>query len=195
VPARAAGAQDVTSLGLEATYDVQASFDWHGRTADVRTTATVMGTKPWSTSMLAFNLQILRIGHAQLTTARVDGAPVDATTDDQTIYVPLDPPLPPGGSAAVELDYTATLSATPNPNGYDWGFAATSTYLTGYRWIPWLSRTAPFNNSANGDPSETSTGQPCSRRDHGRFVACVRYDRSPDVKRWRYARVRGRQRT
>jgi len=156
-PARAAAATNVNSLGLDASYEVSATFDWRGRTADVKTKATITGSKPWSSSVLAFNLQVLRIGHARLTTATVDGAPVDATTDDQTILVPLETPLVPTETAVVEIDYTGQMSASPNPNGYDWGFAATSSYLTGYRWIPWLSRTTPFNNSANGDPSETST--------------------------------------
>ena len=154
---RAAAPVDVTSLGLDASYQVNATFDWHRGTATVNTTATVRGTKPWSTSTLAFNLQTLRIGHARLTTTTVGGQPVAATTDDQTIYVPLDAPLAPGGSVTVELDYTGTMTSSPNPNGYDWGFAATSSYLTGYRWIPWLSRNTPFNNPANGDPSVTST--------------------------------------
>ncbi len=155
-PARAATNSDVNSLGLAASYDVQASFDWHGRTADVRTKATITGSKPWPSSILAFNLQILSIGHAQLTTASVDGAPVDARVDDQTVLVPLDPPLAPGATAVVELDYTAQMTAAPNPNGDNWGFAATGSYLTAYRWIPWLSRTTKFDRPSIGDPYVTS---------------------------------------
>ena len=99
-PARAAvaaDAADVNSLGLEASYDVTAAFNWRAGTADVRTKATITGTKPWTSNVLAFNLQILRIGHAQITTATVNGAPVHVAIDDQTIVVPLDPPLAPGG--------------------------------------------------------------------------------------------------
>src|SRR5262249_38707418 len=107
----AAQVSDVNSLGLDASYDVSANFDWHGRSADVRTTATVRGSMPWSSSALAFNLQILRIGiGTQLTTATVDGATVNATVDDQTIVVPLDSPLAPGGVKTVELDYTARMT-------------------------------------------------------------------------------------
>ena len=156
-PARAASSDEVNSLGLDASYSVNATFDWHARTADVRTTINVRGSKPWTSSALAFNLQTLRIGHASLTTTTVDGQDVTPTVDDQTVIVPIDPPLAPGATAVVEIDYTGHMSANPNPNGYDWGFAATNSYLTGYRWIPWLSRTTPFNNSADGDPSETST--------------------------------------
>jgi hypothetical protein len=153
---RAADDSGVNSLGLDASYDVNATFDWRGGKADVRTIATVNGSKPWSSSALAFNLQILRIGHAQLTTATVDGAPVVAQTDDQTIIVPLDPPLAPGGSIEVELDYTATMTNSPNPNGDNWGFAATGAYLTGYRWIPWLSKPTKFDRPSVGDPYVTA---------------------------------------
>jgi hypothetical protein len=157
--ARGATSGDVNSLGLDASYDVSANFDWHGHNADVKTTATVRGSVPWSTSVLAFNLQILRIGNAQLTTSTVDGQPVDARTDDQTILVPLDPPLAPGASVTVQLDYTARMTASPNPNGDNWGFAATGDYLTGYRWIPWLSRTTRFNRPSVGDPYVTASAR------------------------------------
>ncbi len=156
-PIRADSAPEVNSLGLDASYDVRANFDWHGRSATVKTTATVRGSRPWSTSTLAFNLQILRIGHAQLTAATVDGTPADATLDDQTVYVSLDPPLEPGGSVTVELDYTARMTASPDPNGDNWGFAATGDYLTGYRWIPWLSKTTKFDRPSIGDPYVTAS--------------------------------------
>jgi hypothetical protein len=156
VPARAATPQDVSSLGLDATYDVKASFDWNGRSADVKTTATVKGSKPWTTSILAFNLQILRIGHAQLTNVTVDGAQQAAVVDDQTILVTLNRPLAPGRSTVVEIDYTARMTASPDPNGDDWGFAATHDYLTAYRWIPWLSRTTKFDRPSVGDPYVTA---------------------------------------
>jgi hypothetical protein len=156
-PARAAGNADVNSLGLDASYSVNATFNWHARTADVRTNVTVRGSKPWTSSVLAFNLQTLRIGHAHLQTTTVDGNDVTPTVDDQTVLVPLDPPLAPGGTTKIEIDYTGQMSGSPNPDGYDWGFAATGSYLTGYRWIPWLSRTMQFNNSGNGDPSETAS--------------------------------------
>jgi len=157
-PTRAANTNgaDVNSLGLDATYDVKGSFDWRGRSAEVRTTATVNGSTPWSTSVLAFNLQILRIGSAQLKDVTVGGDAVNPTVDDQTILVPLDPPLLAGASVAVEIDYTARMSGSPDPNGDDWGFAATSDYLTAYRWIPWLSRTTKFNRPSVGDPYVTA---------------------------------------
>ena len=164
-PARAANAVDVNSLGLDAAYDVKANFDWRGRAADVRTTATVRGTKPWSTSLLAFNLQILRIGRAQLSRVTVGDQAAQASTDDQTILVPLDPPLRPGASVTVQIDYTAHMTASPDPNGDDWGFAATNDYLTAYRWIPWLSRTTRFDRPSVGDPYVTANSSSSCRGD------------------------------
>jgi len=153
---RAADSRDVNSLGLAASYDVDATFDWRGRTADVKTTATVRGSKPWSSSELAFNLQVLRIGRADVKAVTIDGRPVTPFIDDQTIIVPLDPPLSAGGSTVVGIDYTARMTATPNPDGDNWGFAATNDYLTAYRWIPWLSRTTRFDRPSVGDPYVTA---------------------------------------
>jgi hypothetical protein len=48
--------------------------------------------------------------------------------------------------------YTATLSANPDPNGYTPGFARSNGVMTAYRWIPWLSRSTQFNNPAGGEP-------------------------------------------
>ena len=41
------------------------------------------------------NLATLRTGHARIGTVDVNGAPVDAEVDDQTILVPLSDPLLP----------------------------------------------------------------------------------------------------
>jgi hypothetical protein len=157
-PSRASNANaDVNSLGLDASYRVTANFDWHGRTADVKTTATIKGSKPWSTGILAFNLQVLHIAKTQITRSTVDDRSVEAAIDDQTLLVPLDPPLQPGGVVTVEIDYAATMTDNPDPNGDNWGFAATSDYVTAYRWIPWLTRTTKFERPSVGDPYVTAT--------------------------------------
>lgn len=149
--------RDVNSLGLEARYDVTASFDAAAREVSVSTTATVRGTRPWSTATLAFNLSTLRTGRARLTATTVDGQAVAATIDDQTVLVPLDPALEPGTERQVVIEYTARLNANPDPESDEWGFARTQTYLTAYRWIPWLSRTTPFNRPSVGDPFVTAS--------------------------------------
>jgi hypothetical protein len=146
---------DVNSLGLEATYEVQATFD--GPDVQVRTVATVRGTKPWSSATLAFNLSTLRTGRAQLTSATVDGTPVEATADDQTLLIPLGESLQPGGTVTVEIDYTARLNTRPTPNTDEWGFALDGGYVMAYRWIPWLTRTTPFDRPSVGDPFVTAS--------------------------------------
>ncbi len=160
VPAAAHAARtalDVNSLGLDASYAVNATFDQGSRGVEVSALATVRGSKPWSTDALAFNLSILRVGHGRLTGATVDGQPVQPTVDDQTIIVPLDPPLAPGGSVVVGLEYAAHLNANPSPDSDAWGFAKTADVITAYRWIPWLSRTTPFDRPSVGEPYVTAS--------------------------------------
>ena len=153
----AAPSRDVNSLGLEAAYEVHATFDWGSRAASVATTIRLRGSMPWPTSLLALDLSTLRTGHAHLTQTSVDGASVKPMIDDQTVVVPLDPPLEPGGTRTVEVDYTGRLNADPDPDSDDWGFARTTDFMTGYRWIPWLSRTTPFDRRSVGDPYVTAS--------------------------------------
>src|SRR5918995_572093 len=158
VPTAAAEpARDVNSLGLEATYDVEASFDAASGRVRVRTVATVLGSKPWSTSVLAFNLSTLRTGRAQVEETLVDGRAVTARVDDQTLLVPLNPPLAPGATTTVVIAYTARLNARPADGTDEWGFATAEGYVTAYRWIPWLSRTTPFDRPSVGDPFVTAS--------------------------------------
>jgi hypothetical protein len=107
--------------------------------------------------MLAFNLSTLRTGGARLTATRVDGADVEPTIDDQSVLVPLEPPLAPGQSRTVVIDYAARLNARPDPNTDEWGFAHAAGYVTAYRWIPWLTRTTPFDRPSVGDPFVTAS--------------------------------------
>ena len=166
--AAAEPARDVNSLGLEATYDVEATFDTRTRDVTVSTTAVINGNVPWSTRELAFNLSTLRTGDASLTATSVDGRAVAPTVDDQTLLVPLDPPLLRGESRTVVIDYRARLNSDPDPDSDEWGFALTETYLTAYRWIPWLTRTTPFDRPSVGDPFVTASSP--------RVVVAIRAD-------------------
>jgi hypothetical protein len=150
-------ARDVNSLGLHATYEVDATFDIETRGVTVSTTAVVHGSVPWPTAELAFNLSTLRTGRASLTATSVNGRDVTAAVADQTVLVPLDPPLVRGESRTVIIDYRARLNANPDPESDEWGFAVTDTYLTSYRWIPWLTRTTPFDRPSVGDPFVTAS--------------------------------------
>ena len=159
LPAAAAGARpaDVSSLGLTATYDVQATFGWDDRRATVATTAHVTNSTRWPVSTLYFNLSTFRNGHAELGAVSVDGAAVEADVDDQTIIVPLSGPLTPGNSSTVDIAYTARFNADSSVDGDAWEFARIGDVLTAYRWIPWLSRPTPFDRPNVGDPFVTNT--------------------------------------
>ena len=110
------------------------------------------GSKPWSTDALAFNLSILRVGHARLTGATVDGQPVQATIDDQTIIVPLDPPLAPGGSVVVGLDYTRAPERQPEPRQRRMGLRQDRGFCDR---LP-LDPMAESNDSASTGPASAS---------------------------------------
>lgn len=155
--AEAGDAPDVNSLGLSATYDVAADFSWAERTVTVDTAATVTGSRPWSSATLAFNLSTLRTGRAEIDSVTVDGAPVQPRIDDQTLLVDLPAPLQPAGSVVVRIVSTARLNASPRQGTDEWGFARTGDVLTAYRWIPWLSRTTPFDRPSVGDPFVTAS--------------------------------------
>ena len=174
---------DVNSLGLTATYDVNAAFGWDDRRVTVGTTATVTNATRWTVSTIAFNLATLRTGHADVKGVAVDGVAVDPIIDDQTILVPLATPLVPGGSTQVAIDYTARLNASSSVDGDDWEFARIGDVLTAYRWIPWLTRTTPFNRPNVGDPFVTCVVAERQRDHHDRSRRHVRHQRAPDVVR------------
>ena len=150
---------DVSSLGLSASYDVSAVIGWSDRTVRVDTAVEVRGTVPWPTSTLAFNLSTFRTGRAEIGAVSVDGQPVEPLVDDQTVLVPLPQPLASGGAATVRIVSTARLNASPRADSDEWGFARTDGLLTAYRWIPWLSRTTPFDRPSVGDPFVTASAE------------------------------------
>lgn len=147
-----AGAADVNSLGLRASYEVVATFGWGNRTVSVDSSARVTNETGSQVSVIAFNLATLRTGNAQIGSVTVKGASANANVDDQTVLVNLPSVLPVGDEALVRIRYTAVLNASPNANGYTPGFARANGVLTAYRWIPWLSRTTRFNNTSAGEP-------------------------------------------
>ena len=147
---------DVNSLGLTATYDVAANFSWTNRTVSVETSAIVTNATRWTAGKLAFNLATLRTGRATVNRLTVDGAPVEPTVDDQTLIVNAPAPLAPGASVSVFIAYDARLNASTSPEGDAGEFALIDDVLTAYRWIPWLSRTTPFDRPNVGDPFVTA---------------------------------------
>ncbi len=152
-PVRAA---DFNSLGLSATYEVAATLDEDGGLL-VDTTAVVSNRRPWTVSTLAFNLSTLRTGRAEVIETTVDGAAVEAIVDDQTLLVPLSEPLAPDGRVVVRIVSTARLNSAPRSGTDEWGFADSAGIVTLYRWIPWLTRTTPFDRPSVGDPFVTAS--------------------------------------
>jgi len=148
---------EVNSLALSATYEVEATFGWEDRRVSVEMTAVVHNTARWSVSTIAFNLAVLRTGNAELGVTTVDGSVVEAVTDDQTILVPLAQPLLPGATTTVQIAYAARLNANSSIDGDAWAFARIGDVLTAYRWIPWLTRTTPFSRPNVGDPFVTAS--------------------------------------
>jgi len=88
----------------------------------------------------------------KLGTLTVDGNPVRASVDSQTITVPLGGILPSGASVRVQVAYTATVGASSS--GDRWLFTRDDGIVALYRWLPWVSRAVPFAHKA-GDPFVT----------------------------------------
>jgi hypothetical protein len=168
----------VNSLNLRATYEVTASFSWTTRAVSVQTTAHVTNPTGSAVSKVAFNLGTLRTGNANVGLVTVRGSAVTETIQDQTVLVPFSPSLGAGSSADVVINYNAKLSK--KAGGYKWQFVKRAGVMTAYRWIPWLSRTAPFANVGGGEqyvtPSSTSvevaitTDQPLTIASSGQLI-------------------------
>lgn len=148
------GGEGPNSLDLRATYDVEATLKWAKSRLIVTSNATVTNTTGDPVGALTFNLVPARIGSMVLLSVLVDGTPAGSTVEDQTIVVDLPNPLQPDAQTEVEISYRATFKS--NGTDKNWLFAKLQGYATAYRWIPWLSRPAPFDRSNIGDPFVTS---------------------------------------
>jgi hypothetical protein len=93
------------------------------------------------------------LGGLDLGEVTVDGEPARATLDDQTITVRLGGVLPAGASAVIAVPFRATLRSTIG--GHTWLFTRANGVTSMYRWVPWISRTTPFDRPNHGDPFVT----------------------------------------
>ena len=147
-PVRAA----VNSLGLRATYDVDATFNWNSRAVNVRTAAQV--TNPGgAVATVAFNLVPLRQGNANLGSVTVNGSPASAQADDQTVLVSVGGALGTGDTATIVINYTATMNSSAFGERYM--LARADGIMAGYRWVPWLARETRYSRPSIGDPWAT----------------------------------------
>jgi hypothetical protein len=147
------GSVNRTSLNLTATYTVGLRLNFGTRSFRADTTIDIVNTSGGPIDRLELNTIAARLGGMHLTAMTVDGTPVTATIDDQTIIVPLGGVLDAGATTRVRVSYGATLRSTLF--GSNWLFTRTNGVLEAYRWIPWVSRRTPFNRPNHGDPFVT----------------------------------------
>jgi hypothetical protein len=147
------GRVDRTSLRLLATYEATLRLGYTSRSFVVDSTATVTNDSGGPIDRLELNTAVARLGGLVLTAVTVDGKPVEATADDQTIVVPLGGILPVDGRTVVRVRYRATLRTSLS--GSSWLFTRANGIVNAYRWLPWISRATPFSRPNHGDPFVT----------------------------------------
>jgi len=148
------GAVDRASLDLLGTYeaDVQLSFD--ARRLDVDATILFTNTSGGPIDRVELNTIAASLGALRLDSVSVDGRPVAATVDDQTVLVPLGGSLPAGAAGRLRIAFRSTLQA--GVAGSSWLFTRASGIVNAYRWLPWISRRTPFRRPNHGDPFVTA---------------------------------------
>jgi hypothetical protein len=147
------GSVNRTSLNLTATYTIGLRLNFGTRSFRADTTISIVNDSGGPIDRLELNTIAARLGGMHLTTVTVDGTPVTATIDDQTVVVPLGGILAAGATTQVRVAYSATLRSSLT--GSNWLFTRTNGILEAYRWIPWVSRRTPFNRPNHGDPFVT----------------------------------------
>ena len=148
-----AGTVDRTSIDLTATYDVRATLRFNVPSIVVVADLSIRNTSGGPIDYLELNVAPARIGGMRLDQARVDGDPVNATVNDQTLRVPLGGVLAEGATVPVRIGYTAWFRTSAT--GSNWMFARLNGVVAGYRWIPWVSRARAFDRPNHGDPFVT----------------------------------------
>ena len=144
-----ATASAATSYDLEARYDVEVFLDWSSRWVDVKTRIAVRNTSGRAIDRLELNTVAAKLGKMKDLRARVDGVPANVAKVGQTLKVPLGAELSPGASAAIFVGFRARLRTSPGGRGYF--FAQLGGVAQLYRFIPWVSRQAPFGTSNHGE--------------------------------------------
>src|SRR4051812_3805881 len=147
------GSVNRTSLNLRATYNATVRLDWASRSFRVSVTIAVTNTSGAAIDRLELNTAAARLGGMVIGGTSVDGRAVRPSVSDQTILVPLGGILDPGASATVRVSYRATLRSTTS--GSNWLFTRTNGILEAHRWLPWISRSTPFDRPNHGDPFVT----------------------------------------
>jgi hypothetical protein len=144
------GSVDRTSIALSVAYDVKALLSVATGKLETATLLRIRNDSGGDIDRLELNTVAAKLGGLQITEATVDDSPVKVRIEGQTLVVPLGGILPNGSSTNVRIGYRATLRA--GDGGSDWMFSRAGGMITLHRWIPWVSRTLPFDRPNDGDP-------------------------------------------
>ena len=147
------GSVNRTSMAIRAEYAVDVRLGFAARSLRGSVTITARNGSGGDIDRLELNTVMGPLGALRLGTVTVDGKPVAARLDDQTIIVPLGGVLPLAETAVVMVPFSATLRSTTT--GSNWLFARANGIVDLYRWIPWVSRRTPFDRPTFGDPFVT----------------------------------------
>jgi hypothetical protein len=140
----------LASYRLDAEYEVTLHLDWDSRRVRLRTTILVRNDTPSSVARLVLNTVAAKLGSMRGLRVSVDGTRVTARRSGQSIRVPIDPALEPGGTRTVVVTFRARLRTTSAARTYF--FTKIRGVAQLYRVIPWLSRAIPFSSQGHGEP-------------------------------------------
>jgi hypothetical protein len=147
------GSVNRSSLNLTVSYDVTVALHYGDRLLAVSSRMSITNTSGGPIDRLELNTIAARLGGGLKVVASVEGVPVTATIDDQTLIVPLGGVLPDGGTIQARIAYRAHLRS--DLAGSNWMFTRANGIIDAYRWLPWVSRRVPFNRPNHGDPFVT----------------------------------------
>jgi hypothetical protein len=147
------GQANRTSIDLLATYDARVVLGFDSRRFDVEAAIVITNASGGPIDRVELNTAAARLGAFRLGAVAVDGRPVTALVQDQTLVVPLGGVLPPATSTRIDVAFRSTLRS--GLSGSDWMFTRTNGIVDAYRWLPWISRATPFNRPNHGDPFVT----------------------------------------
>jgi len=137
------------SLGLRATYDVDASINWSQGAMNVSSIAHVTNTTSGPVSKLTFNLLPLRLSKVTELAASAGGQQVTPNVTDQSLIITLPGTIAPNEEINVRIDYRAIFNS--NTGGKRSLLMKKNGIAAAYRWIPWLSRQQQFNTPNFGE--------------------------------------------
>jgi aminopeptidase N len=156
------GRVDRASIRMTATYAIGARLRLAARALGGHVTITARNDSGDGVDRVRLNTVMGPLGRLDLGAVTVDGERVRPVLRDQTITVPLGGVLPPGESATIRVEFSATLRSTTG--GSSWLFTRANGVTSLYRWVPWISRGTPFDRPNHGDPFVTPVSPSVSLR-------------------------------